>query len=116
RLAEVGQVEQQPLLDLLELAALDLVHLALVVVPVAEHLVAPAEVRGEELVDEGHVVVDPPDLDDLLTAQAELLVPVPPDVVVVALLPLGAELTPVPPLLYVAQQFDAHLVRIKPAR
>ena len=32
RLAEVGQVEQQPLLDLLELAALDLVGLVLVVV------------------------------------------------------------------------------------
>ena len=32
RLAEVGQAEQQPLLDLLELAALDLVRLVLVVV------------------------------------------------------------------------------------
>src|SRR5262245_24570481 len=48
RLPEIGQVEQQPLLDLLELTALDLVHLALVVVPVAEHLVAAAEVRGQE--------------------------------------------------------------------
>src|SRR5438309_625231 len=44
RLTEIRQVEQEPLLDLLELAALDLVHLGLVIVPVAEELVAAAEV------------------------------------------------------------------------
>ena len=45
RLPEIRQVEQQPLLDLLELAALDFVHLGLVVVAIAEELVSTAEVH-----------------------------------------------------------------------
>ena len=36
RLAEIGQTEQKTLLDLLELAALDLIHLGLIVVSVTE--------------------------------------------------------------------------------
>src|SRR6478672_138897 len=84
RLAEIGQAEQQALLDLLELAALDLVGLVLVVVAEAEELVAAAEVGRQERVDERDVVVDPPDLEDLPPPQAELLVPAPALLVVVA--------------------------------
>ena len=115
RLAEVGQVEQQPLLDLLELAALDLVRVVLVVVLEAEELVPAAEVRRQERVDERQVVVDPADLEDLLPAQAELLVPLPPRLVVVAFVVFLAELPLVPALLDVAEQLDAELVRVEPA-
>ena len=115
RLAEVGQAEEQAFLDLLELAALDLVSLVLIVVLVAEELVAAAEVGRQEGIDERHVVVDPPDLEDLLAAQAELLVPAGGAVVVVALVLLGAELPLVPALLDVAEQLDAELVGIEPA-
>src|SRR5262249_57143396 len=112
---EVGQAEQQPLLDLPELPALDLVRLVLVVVLVAKELVAAAEVGGQEGVDEGDVGVEPPDLEDLPAAQAELLVPPAAGLLVVALLPLGPELTLVPPLLDVAEQLDPELVRVEPA-
>src|SRR3954447_11469207 len=96
RLAEVGQAEEQAILDLLELAALDLVRLVLVVVLEAEHLVASAEVGRQERVDEGDVGVEPADLEDLLPAQADLLVPPAAHLVVVALLVLGPELPLVP--------------------
>src|SRR5262249_12247839 len=66
RLPEVGQIEQEALLDLLELAAFDLVHLGLVVVAIAEELVAAAEIHRQSWFDKGHVVVDPPDLEYLL--------------------------------------------------
>src|ERR1700761_8240770 len=52
RLAEVGQAEEQAILDLLELATFDLVGLVLVVVLVAEHVVAAAELGSQEGVDE----------------------------------------------------------------
>ena len=116
RLAEVGETEKQTFLDLLELAALDLVRLVRLVVLEAEHVVPPAEVRRQERVDERHVAVDPPDLEDLLPPEAELLVPPPALVVIVAILIIGAELSLVPPLLDVAEQLDAELVGVEPAR
>src|SRR5271165_5502411 len=71
RLTEVGQVEQQPLLDLLELAALDLVGVVLIVVLVTEELMTTAEVNGQEGIDERHIVVDTANLEDLLSAKAK---------------------------------------------
>src|SRR5262249_45845320 len=115
-LAEIRQTEQQTLLDLLELATLDLVGLILVVVLEAEEAVTAAEVRGEEGIDERHVVVDPAHLEDLLAAQAELLVPPAALLVVVAVLVLGAELPLVPALLDIAEELDAQLVGVEPAR
>src|SRR3954452_21666742 len=96
RLAEIRQVEQEPLLDLLELAALDLVRIVLVVVFVAEKLITLAEILRQIRVDEGHIVMDAADLEDLLPAQAKLLVPLAADFVIVAFLPFWAELPLVP--------------------
>src|SRR3954466_7627495 len=75
RLAEICQIEQEPLLDLLELAALDLVRVVLVVVFIAEKLIALAKILSQISVDESHIVMDAADLKDLLPAQAKLLVP-----------------------------------------
>src|SRR5437016_1851272 len=66
RAPEIGQGEEQPLLDLLETAALDLVAIRLGVEPVGEQLVLFAKLRGEKLVDEGDVVVDPAYEEDLI--------------------------------------------------
>ena len=81
-LTEVGQVEQEPLLDLLELPAFDLVGVVLIVVLVAEELIPAAEILGEERVDERHVIVNAPDFEDFLPAQANRFVPFPPRLVV----------------------------------
>src|SRR5690606_16165474 len=53
RLAEVGQLLQQRVLDLLELARLDLVATRAAVLGEGEEPVAATELEGEELVDEG---------------------------------------------------------------
>src|SRR5271157_2299376 len=71
RLTEIGQVEQQPLLDLLELTALDLVSVVLIVVLVTEELMTSAEVEGQEGVDERHIVVNAANLEDLLPAKTK---------------------------------------------
>src|SRR5207248_1641851 len=75
RLPEVGQPEQQLVFDLLELAALDLPVARALVEPEGEELVAAAELLGEELVDEGDVVVELAHLEDLLLAEAEPAIP-----------------------------------------
>src|SRR3954465_3674246 len=74
-LAEVGELEEDLLLHLRELARVDLVVAAALVHAEREELVLAAEVLGEELVQEGDVVVEPPHLEDLLAAEAEALVP-----------------------------------------
>src|SRR5207248_7501261 len=74
-LAEVGELLEQLLLHLLELAVEDLPAVRLLVEAVDEQLLLGREVRGEELVDEGDVVVVLAYLEDLLPPQAELLAP-----------------------------------------
>ena len=95
------------MLDFLELARLDVVLPGLLLVGVGEQVVLHAELGGQESVDEGDVVVDPPHLEDLLPAQAELPVPVAPLLQVVALLVLLAELPGVPTVLDVPKELDA---------
>src|SRR5438874_1796568 len=68
RPADVGQVKEQPLLDLLELAALDLVIAGVLVEAKGKQLVLAAEIEREKLVDEGQVVVNAADLEDFLPA------------------------------------------------
>ena len=91
RPADVREVEQQPLLDLLEFAAFDLVVAGVVVEAERKQLVLAAEIERQELVDERQVVVDAADLEDLLAAQAQLLVPVALGAIVVALFVFLAE-------------------------
>ena len=114
RVARVRELEEELLLDLLELARLDLVALVAVRPREAEQLVVAAEVGREELVDERDVVVERAHLEDLLLAEAEPQVPVLLRVEVVAVLPLLAELPLVPALLDVAIELDAELVRVEP--
>src|SRR4029079_12428166 len=113
RVAEVRQREQHLVLDLLELARVDLVVAGAIVQREREEPVPLAEVGGEELVDEGDVVVQLPDLEDLLAAQPQPLVPRPPLIEVLALVPLAPEPSLVQALLDVAQQLDADLVRVE---
>src|SRR5262249_27117060 len=100
RFSEVRQAVKQPLLDLLELARLDHVLPGLLLEGEAEELVLPAELGGEERVDEGNIVVDAANLEDFLPPQAELPVPGALLLLVVALLPLLAELAGVPAVLH----------------
>src|SRR5712664_1238213 len=103
RLPEVGELLQQLALHLLELAVEDLPAVRLLVEAVDEQLLLHREVGGEELVDEGDVVVVLAHLEDLLAAQAQLLVPRAAGAQVVALVVLLAEPALVPALLDVAR-------------
>src|SRR5262249_32511506 len=104
----------QPLFYLLEGPGFNDILPGLVLKSVGEHLVLPAEVRRQERVDEGNIVMDAPDLKYFLPAETQLLVPGPPLLQVVALLPLLAELPGVPAVLDVAEKLDAQLVRVEP--
>src|SRR5438876_2268861 len=112
RLAEVGELLEQLLLHLLELAVEDLPAVRLFVEPVDEQLLLRGEVGGEELVDERDVVVVLADLEDLLAAQAELLVPGSAGAEIVALVVFLAEASLVPAVLDVPPGLDPELVRI----
>src|SRR5205085_309525 len=79
----------------------------------AEELVLANELRRQELVDEGDVVVERADLEDLLFAEAQAKVPVLLRLEVVALLPLLAELAAIPALFDVTKELDAELVRVE---
>src|SRR5438477_2861381 len=111
-LPEVGELLEELALHLLELAVEDLPAVALLVEPVDEELLLGGEVGGEELVDEGDVVVVLAHLEDLLPAEPQLLVPGAPGAEVVALVILFTESPFVPAVLDVAPQFDAELVGI----
>src|SRR5262249_16755458 len=113
RLPEVGQLEQQPILDLLELAGLDFPVAAALVEAEVEELLLAAEIEREVLVDEPDVVVELADLEDLAPPEAEPLVPVLARLQRVALVELFAEPPAVPAILDVAQELDAELVRIQ---
>src|SRR6202048_879256 len=112
RLPEVGELLQELLLHLLELAVEDLPAVALLVEAVDEELLVGGEVGGYELIDEGDVVVVLADLEDLLAPQPQLLVPGAARAKVVALVVLLAETSLVPAVLDVPPQLDAELVRV----
>src|SRR5262249_43068359 len=76
-LPEVGELEQQPFLDLLELAGLDLPVAAALVEAKVEKLLLAAELEREEFVDEGDIVVELAHLEDLAPPEPEPLVPAP---------------------------------------
>ena len=83
------------------------------VAAVLVELVLLDELGRHELVDEVHVVVDAADLEDLLAAEAQALVPLLLLAEVVGLLVFLAELALVPAVFDVAEQLDADLVRIE---
>src|ERR671937_1239989 len=112
RLAEVGELLEQLLFYLLELAVEDLPTVRLLVEAVDEELLLGGEVGGEELVDEGDVVVVLADFEDLLAAQAELLVPGAAGAQVVGLVVFLAEAATVPAVLDETPELDPELVRI----
>src|SRR5438132_2286769 len=99
RLAEVGELLEQLALHLLELAVEDLPAIRFLVEAVDEELLLGGEVGGEELVDEGDVVVVSADFEDLLATEAELLVPGSAGAKIVALVVFLTEPTLVPALL-----------------
>src|SRR5882672_8969237 len=116
RLAEVGELLQELALHLLELAVEDLPAVRLLVEAVDEQLLLGGEVGGEELVDEGDVVVVLAHFEDLLAPQAQLLVPGAARAQVVALVVFLAEPPLVPALLDMSPELDPELVGIDGAR
>src|SRR5262249_32575387 len=112
RTPRVRELEEELVLDLLELARLDLVPLVPARPAEAEEFLIAAEVRRQELVDERDVVVEGAHLEDLLFSEPEPKIPVLLRLEVVALLPLFAELPFVPAVLDVPIKLDAELVRI----
>src|SRR5882757_866945 len=109
RLAAVGQLLEQLILHLLELAAHDLPVAAALGEPERVELLLDAELEGEELVDERDVVVQLADLEQPPVVQAGAAIPVPLLLHRVALVPLFAELPAVPAVLDIAVQLDAEL-------
>jgi len=75
RLAEVRQAGEELVLHLLELAVGDLPPVALLVEGIHEQLLLDRELRRQELVDEGDVVVVLADLEDLLPPEPRVGVP-----------------------------------------
>ena len=115
RLARIGELEQQSALHLLELPAVNVEVAGLLIEGEREHPVLPAEVLGEEVVDERDVVVHLPHLEDLVTPLAELQVPVLLFQDVGAFLVLLAETPLVPAILDVTEQLEAQLVGVEAA-
>src|SRR5437762_3180917 len=75
RITRIGELEQELLFDLLELARVDLVALVSIRPREAEKLVLAAELGRQELVDEGDVAVKRAHLEDLSTPEPEPEVP-----------------------------------------
>src|SRR5690606_19457546 len=96
RAARVGQGGKQLLLDLRELARGDLDPATTLGPFEGKQAMLQSKLGGEELVQEGHVRIVLPDLEDLLFAETEPHVPVPTLVQVVTLIPALPELTAVP--------------------
>jgi hypothetical protein len=88
-LAEVGELREELLLHLAELAVDDLPAMSLLVEAINEQLLVDRELGGQELVDEGDVVVMPANLEDLVAPRSRLRVPVAPRDHVIALVERG---------------------------
>ena len=104
---------EQGLLDALGIPADDPQLAGVGVAAVLIELVLLDEFRRHELIDEIHVVVDPPDLENFLPAEAQAFVPVLLLAEVFGFLVFLAELALVPAIFDVAEQLDADLVRIE---
>lgn len=115
-LSKVCQTEEKSLLNFFELAALDVIGLTMFVVSVAEKVVPTTKIRGEVGIDKRHIIVNASDLENFLASEADLFIPRAALLVIVALFPLGTELTAVPSFLDVAEQFDAEFVGVQPSR
>src|SRR5205823_8236696 len=112
--ADVREIEEQPLLHLVKLAAFDLVIAGVLVEAERKQLVLAAKIERQELVDKRQVVVDAADFKNLLSPNAELLVPIVLGSIVVALVIFIAKRATVPAVLNVAIELHAKLVRVQP--
>ena len=123
RLPVIGQHEQELFLDLVEVAV-DHDHAAGArIVAVVVELLILGELRREELVEEGHVVVQRADLEDLLPPRGPLSDDGPLGLLVLAPFTAGGHVVTgfvlrsvaagVPSLLDVAQQLHADLVGVQ---
>src|SRR5262249_16152281 len=115
RLTGIGQAEQHPLFDLLELATFDLVVATAFIEIERKELLLAAKFFGEKLVDESDVIIELAHFENLFAPEAEALVPRAPRSHVLAVIPLFAEATFVPPLFNVAIELDAEFVRVEAA-
>ena len=79
RAAGVGQAREQLVFNVPEGSTLDLPPIVSLIVPERIHLLIEHEVLGEILVDEGDVVVEGANLEDLLAPEPRTAVPVAPE-------------------------------------
>ena len=115
RVSEIGQHEQDALLDVFELAAGDHILASTLIIVINKQLGAPAEVFRQKCIQERHIVIDAANLKDLLSSEPKLLIPVLSLLEIGALLPFFTELTLVPTLFDFPEQLDAELVGIEAA-
>ena len=112
-LALIGQLLKEDLLYFQEFDALYDPCPFLVILLIDEEVVGPAKIVGEKGVEEGEVVVEATNLEDLLATEARLAVPSLTPGEVLALLVLLAEAPLVPTILDVPKKLQADLVRIQ---
>ena len=103
RPAVVGQAEQKSLFHLLKFARLDHVVVLRLVVGEREQLVLLTELRRQEGVDKGNIVMNLAHLEDFLASEAQIQVPVAFFLKIVAFFPFLAKLPRVPAAFDVAQ-------------
>jgi hypothetical protein len=74
RLSEIGEAGQQLLFDALPISIGDLVNTSFGIELIDEESVLVTEFLGEERIDKGDVVVDPPGFENLLAAESDFLI------------------------------------------
>src|SRR5262245_42193306 len=114
RLAKVCQTEQQPLLYLLKFPRVNHVLFCLIVEHEREQLMFLAELRSQERLDKGNIVMNAANLEDFLPSQTKFLVPGSPFRQIVTIVIVFAETPGVPAVLDIAEKLDAQLVGIDP--
>ena len=116
RLPHVGELEQKFFLHLAIIAIGDFVLIRAAIERVGVKLQTIRELLGEVFVDERDVVADAADFENLLAAEAQLLVPAGFRHEIVAVVVILSELAAIPAIFNLAEKLNADLIRIDPAR
>ena len=102
-LTKVGEAKEELFFNFAKLPRGNLVEVAITVVAKGEELIAQHKLRGQELIDEGNIIVEPAHLEDLLTPQAKLTIPVTLGANILTLVILLTKLALVPAIFNITQ-------------